>query len=152
MVLSPEVVKYSRSSNFEGTYFKMESNSDPEIVGFGFLRRRLLETVSYRIGNGEFTERGFARMIGVSQPQVHNVLKGVRNLSPETADLILAKLGISILDLLGAGERSQAPPPASPPVIAIAQAAAFGASPSVMKRPPVMEVRCGGQPARQMGS
>ncbi|HEX4770133.1 MAG TPA: helix-turn-helix transcriptional regulator [Bryobacteraceae bacterium] len=131
----------------------MESNSGPEIVGFGFLRRRLLETVSSRIGNGEFTERGFARFIGISQPQAHNILKGARNLSAETADLILAKLGISILDLLESSERPLPMPPRDPaPVMAIAHAAAVGAFSSVMKKPPATEMRPGGRLVRQMGS
>ena len=50
---------------------------------------KLLAYVVDRIHNGELTERGFARLIGISQPHAHNVLKGVRNLSPEIFDLIL---------------------------------------------------------------
>ena len=40
-----------------------------------------------------------ARLTGVSQPHIHNVLKGVRNLSPEIADRILKTLHLSVLDL-----------------------------------------------------
>lgn len=78
----------------------MESNPRFGRVDFGILRGRLKALVIGRIDNGEFTERGFARILGISQPQVHNVLKGVRKLSPELADLILAKLNLSVLDLL----------------------------------------------------
>jgi transcriptional regulator with XRE-family HTH domain len=39
-------------------------------------------------------------MIGVSQPHVHNVLRGKRLFSTETADLILRDLNLDILDLL----------------------------------------------------
>lgn len=60
---------------------------------------RLLTYVRDRIHNGELTERGFARLIGMSQPHVHNVLKGVRNLSIGTSDSILNIFHISILDL-----------------------------------------------------
>lgn len=60
---------------------------------------KLLAYVVDRIHNGELTERGFARLIGISQPHVHNVLKGVRNLSPEIFDLILKYFHISLLDL-----------------------------------------------------
>jgi len=67
-------------------------------------QQRLLAYVRERIHNGELTERGFARMLGVSQPHVHNVLKGVRNLSTEISDSILRMLQISILDLATAGE------------------------------------------------
>jgi transcriptional regulator with XRE-family HTH domain len=134
----------------------MESNPDLEIVGFGFLRRRLLETVRYRICSGEYTERGFARMIGISQPQVHNILKGARNLSPETADLILAKLGMSIFDLLGSVDRPQATPPTNLtpiiPIMAVARAAAVGASSCVIRKPPTTEQQRGGQSVGQMGS
>ena len=52
------------------------------------------------VQNGELTERGLARMIGISQPHMHHILKGARGLSVETADRILAKLKISVLDLL----------------------------------------------------
>ena len=60
---------------------------------------RLLALVRDRIRNGELTERGFARLIGISQPHAHNVLKGVRNLSPEFLDAILKLLQLSLLDL-----------------------------------------------------
>jgi len=60
---------------------------------------KLLAYVRDRIQNGELTERGFARRIGISQPHVHNVLKGVRNLSPQIFDLTLRYLNLSILDL-----------------------------------------------------
>lgn len=60
---------------------------------------RLLAYVRDRIQSGELTERGFARRIGISQPHVHNVLKGVRNLSPEIFDSTLKYFHLSILDL-----------------------------------------------------
>lgn len=62
-------------------------------------QRKLLTHVRDRIHNGELTERGFARLVGISQPHAHNVLKGVRNLSPEIFDLILKTLNMSLLDL-----------------------------------------------------
>ena len=60
---------------------------------------KLLAYVVDRIHNGELTERGFARLLGISQPHVHNVLKGVRNLSPEIFDSILKYFNMSLLDL-----------------------------------------------------
>ena len=60
---------------------------------------KLLARVRNRIHNGELTERGLARQIGISQPHVHNVLKGVRNLSPEIFDSILEHFQMSLLDL-----------------------------------------------------
>jgi hypothetical protein len=62
---------------------------------------KLLAYVRDQIRNGELTERGFARLIGISQPHVHNVLlKGVRNLSPEFLDLALKYFHLSLLDLV----------------------------------------------------
>jgi transcriptional regulator with XRE-family HTH domain len=74
---------------------------------FETLQRRLLARVKSCVQNGEVTERGLARMIGISQPHMHHILKGVRSLSVETADRILRKLDISLLDLLCA----ETPPP-----------------------------------------
>jgi len=61
---------------------------------------KLLAYVRDRIHNGELTERGFARQIGISQPHAHNALKGVRTLSPEILDTILRYFHLSLLDLL----------------------------------------------------
>jgi hypothetical protein len=62
-------------------------------------RLNLLAYVRNEVRNGELTERGFARLIGISQPHAHNVLKGVRTLSPEVFDLMLKYLHLSLLDL-----------------------------------------------------
>lgn len=64
----------------------------------------LLAQVRDRIRNGELTERGFARLIGISQPHAHNVLKGVRKLSPQIFDSILKQFHLSILDLVSMEE------------------------------------------------
>jgi hypothetical protein len=65
---------------------------------------KLLMYVRSQIRNGELTERGFARLIGISQPHVHNVLKGVRNFSPKIFDLALKYFHLSLLDLAPSGE------------------------------------------------
>jgi hypothetical protein len=65
---------------------------------------RLLAYVRSQISNGELTERGFARLIGISQPHVHNVLKGVRKLSPNIFDVALKYLHLSMLDLVPSDE------------------------------------------------
>jgi transcriptional regulator with XRE-family HTH domain len=67
-------------------------------------QHKLLAYVRGQIRNGELTERGFARLIGISQPHMHNVLKGVRNLSPEFLDLALKYLHLSLLDLVPSEE------------------------------------------------
>ena len=66
---------------------------------FQYAQLRLVGYVRERIRNGELTERAFARQIGISQPHAHNVLKGIRNLSPEILDAILKRFRLSLLDL-----------------------------------------------------
>ena len=86
----------------------MESPSAPKSISFAGLHDRLLAFLEARIRNGEFTERGFARVLHISQPQVHNILKRARKLKPEVADLILSKLNISLLDLVTEAELTTA--------------------------------------------
>ena len=69
---------------------------------------RLVQKVKGRIDNGEFTERGLARILGISQSQTHNVLKGARRLKMQLADRILMKLGLSAMDLLSESELNTA--------------------------------------------
>ncbi len=78
----------------------MESISMRQKASFTVLKARLINFVNLRIENGDFTERGFARILGISQSQVHNVLKGARQLKPELADHIMRKLDMTVLDLL----------------------------------------------------
>jgi plasmid maintenance system antidote protein VapI len=59
-----------------------------------------------RIQNGEYTERGLARLLGISQPQIHHVLKGTRRLQPEFADRVMTRFGVTVLDLLLEAELS----------------------------------------------
>ena len=82
----------------------MESHLEPCRVTFDVLRTRLVARVERRMNNGEFTERGLARKLGISQSQTHNVLKGARRLQIQLKDRILKELGISIRDLLSDGE------------------------------------------------
>jgi hypothetical protein len=73
-------------------------------VTFGALQARLIRFVNDRISNGDVSERGLARMLRVSQPQIHNVLKGVRRLTPDLADNLLICFGMTVLDLLDTSE------------------------------------------------
>jgi transcriptional regulator with XRE-family HTH domain len=66
----------------------------------------VIARVQERVRRGDVTERGLARLTGISQPHLHNILKGVRVLSPHMADLILRQLHINLLDLLEADELS----------------------------------------------
>jgi transcriptional regulator with XRE-family HTH domain len=74
-------------------------------VTFAQLQQRLLGQLRHRIQSGESTERSLARLAGISQPHLHNVMKGKRMLSIEMADTILHNLRIDLLDLLQPEER-----------------------------------------------
>ncbi len=67
---------------------------------FTEVRSSLVAVLRSRVRNGELTERGLAKLVGVSQPHIHNVLKGARVLSPELSDQILQHLRLSLLDLI----------------------------------------------------
>jgi len=73
-------------------------------VDFRLLHARLVSHLRARVRNGELSERGLARLAGVSQPHVHNVLKGARLLSTDMADQILQHLRIDLADLLTADD------------------------------------------------
>jgi predicted transcriptional regulator len=66
----------------------------------GDLQQRFIALLRKRIRNGEITERGLARMVGVSQPHMHHVLHGKRMFSVETTDDIMRQLRVDVLDLI----------------------------------------------------
>jgi len=80
---------------------------------FYSLQDRLLVSVRGRVKNGELTERGLARMIGISQPHMHHILSGARTLSIEKADRILRNLGLTVSDLLASLDTPRIPPQSS---------------------------------------
>jgi hypothetical protein len=67
---------------------------------FHDLQQRLLEELRQRVRSGAATERGLARLCGLSQPHLHNVLKGKRELSLRKADGVLHRLQIDLLHLI----------------------------------------------------
>ena len=71
---------------------------------FHDLHQRLLEELRQRVRSGAATERGLARLSGISQPHLHNVLKGKRKLSLRKADGVLHHLQIDLLELIESGE------------------------------------------------
>jgi hypothetical protein len=77
------------------------------MANFEALQGLLIRYVSLRIRNGEYTERQLARLIGTSQPQLHNVLKGARPLKQGLADALLRHFQIGLLDLLGKGDGAE---------------------------------------------
>jgi antitoxin component HigA of HigAB toxin-antitoxin module len=73
-------------------------------VNFREQQRRLIAHLRALVRSGDATERGLARLTGVSQPHMHNVLKGKRLLSLEMADQVLAQLHLDLLDFIEPGE------------------------------------------------
>jgi len=71
---------------------------------FRDLQQRLLDELRRRVQSGAATERGLARLSGVSQPHLHNVLKGKRVLSTEKADEVLRRLQLDVLSLIEPAE------------------------------------------------
>ncbi len=79
------------------------------------IQQALIEAAYRRVRAGELTERGLARLCGMSQPHLHNVLKNIRALSTDSADRLMRALNLSTEDLLwtaaggsGAGVRTVA--------------------------------------------
>jgi hypothetical protein len=70
-------------------------------MNFRDLHDRLVVHLRRLVGGGEMTERGLARVSGISQPHLHNVLKGKRLFSTEAADEILRRMHLDIFDLIG---------------------------------------------------
>lgn len=73
-------------------------------MNFRDLQNRLTASLRERVHSGDVTERGLARITQVSQPHIHNVLKGKRYLSTEMADQVLRHLQIDVRDLIEPGE------------------------------------------------
>jgi hypothetical protein len=69
------------------------------MVYFRNLQERLIDIARERVQAGKLTERGLARLCGVSQPHMHNVLKSIRCLSTDAADRLMRVLDIQISDL-----------------------------------------------------
>lgn len=73
-------------------------------MNFHDLHLSLITHIRDRIRRGELSERGLARLTGVSQPHIHNVLKGKRTFSTEISDVILFFLKLDVLDLISPEE------------------------------------------------
>lgn len=67
---------------------------------FQDLQQRLVDELRLRVRSGIATERGLARLSGVSQPHLHHVLKGKRTFSIEKSDKVLRRLQIDLLHLI----------------------------------------------------
>lgn len=69
-------------------------------MNFSDIHIRLTEHIALKVRRGDLTERALAKRVGISQPHLHNVLKGKRCFSLETADLVMEALDMTILDLI----------------------------------------------------
>jgi hypothetical protein len=70
----------------------------------GDLQHRFVALLRKRVRNGELTERGLARVVGISQPHMHHVLNGKRAFSIQTTDDMMRQLQVDVLDLIEPGE------------------------------------------------
>jgi len=69
-------------------------------VNFEQLQVLLIDYLRTRVRGGEISERSLARITGLSQSHLHNVLKGKRWLSFDKADQILHHLHLNLQDLM----------------------------------------------------
>jgi predicted transcriptional regulator len=74
----------------------------------GQIQQRFVALLRKRVRNGELTERGLARMVGISQPHMHHVLHGKRNFSIETTDDMMRQLRVDVFDLIEPSEWAEA--------------------------------------------
>ena len=72
----------------------------PEFVTFEDVRAELLAQLRERIAGGEWTERGLAARLGISQPHLSNCLCGRRSISFERLDEVLLFLRVDLADLM----------------------------------------------------
>jgi hypothetical protein len=68
------------------------------------LQKRLVDHLRRQVRSGAWTERGLSRATGISQPHIHNVLKGKKEFSLEMSDVVLRAMNLDIVDLLDPGE------------------------------------------------
>jgi transcriptional regulator with XRE-family HTH domain len=69
-------------------------------MDFREMQQRFVGFLRERVRSGQLTERGLARITGVSQPHIHNVLNGKRLFSIEMSDQILSRLHLDLWDLI----------------------------------------------------
>lgn len=68
----------------------------------------MLQLARVRVHAGEVSERGLARQAGISQPHLHNALKGIRTLSPEATGRLMLALDVSMPEVIWSGGEFQA--------------------------------------------
>ena len=83
-------------------------------LNFSQIRQLVIAALQRKINNGELTERGLARLSRLSQPCVHNVLKGNRLGSMSTLDRLIKAARLDLQHLLQSEHESQPNPQRSP--------------------------------------
>ncbi|MCB9384840.1 MAG: helix-turn-helix transcriptional regulator [Bryobacterales bacterium] len=79
------------------------------IEGFEDAASRLLYLAQGRVRSGELSERRLAKLAGLSQPHLHNILAGKRGLPYAAADKLLRALDLTVADLLVGRRPGRAP-------------------------------------------
>ncbi len=69
-------------------------------MSFAFLVEMVRQSARESVRKGEVTERSLARLSGMSQSHMHNVLKGIRSLKVEKADRLLSAMKLQLRDLI----------------------------------------------------
>src|SRR5689334_18090603 len=95
------------------TLFRREIYPAQNPVLFSTLQQRLIQRLKNEIHSGNLTERALARRAGLSQPHIHNLLKGIRSPTVESADAMLCAIAAGVSDLLDPAETSATPGPHS---------------------------------------
>lgn len=80
-------------------------------LGFEALAERLIARLNSLVQRGDASERGLAKLAGVSQPHLHNLLAGRRGLTFNVADRLLKIVNLPLASLLSSDdEEAQSPP------------------------------------------
>lgn len=65
-------------------------------MNFSDLQSELVKILRTKIRNGEISERRMAVEVGLSQPHIHNIMKGLRQISPSVADRLMSRYQIRL--------------------------------------------------------
>ena len=63
----------------------------------------MIQLARARVHAGEVSERRLAKRAEISQPHLHNVLKGIRTLSPEATDRLMRVLDVTMPEVIWSG-------------------------------------------------
>ena len=81
------------------------------------LCQRLIELARQTVHSGAVSERALAKRSGISQPHLHNVIKGIRALSPDAADRLMRALNVTVPQVLWSGSTGDSSATTAVPVL-----------------------------------